>query len=85
MRRKDFAILIAGLIGGFAAGYAYCWWRTPLPQLVNDQGRSKVQNPARIVLQTGEAINRMKPLLQPIAAGRIPSPLDIYQIAQGVN
>lgn len=85
MKGRDTAFFLGGLLGGFAIGYVVCWVRRPLPQLVDEQGRSKMQNPARLVLQTGDAINKIKPVLQPIASGRIPSPLDLYQIAQGVN
>ena len=85
MTGRDTGFFLGGLLGGFAIGYVICWTRRPMPQLVDDQGRSRMQNPARLVLQTGDAIGKIKPILQPIAAGRIPSPLDLYQIVQGVN
>ena len=85
MKGRDFGFFLAGVMGGFAVGYTICWWNRPLPQLVGQDGRPVTQNPARIILQTGDAINRVKPVLQPIASGKVPSPLDIYNLAQGVN
>lgn len=83
--QRNIGFLLGGLVCGYALGYAVCWWRRPLPQLVSADGRSVTQNPARIILQTGEAITRVTPVLQPIAGGRIPSPSDIFKIVKGVN
>lgn len=69
---------------GFAAGYAICWWYRPLPALVDEGGRSKVKNPARTLLDTSDSIQRIRPILVPIADGRVPSPSEIYNIVEGL-
>lgn len=69
---------------GFAAGYAICWWYRPLPALSGDGGRSKVQNPARTLLDTSDAIQKVRPILLPIAEGKVPSPSNIYNILTGI-
>lgn len=74
---------IGFLLGGFAVGYAICWWNRPLPVLQNEDQTSKVQNPAKTILRTGDAINNIRPLLIPISKGSIPSPSDIYDIVKG--
>ena len=80
MKGRDLAIVIAG----FAAGYAVCWWNRPLPALADDSGQSKVKNPAQTLLNTSDAIQRIRPILAPIARGVVPSPRDIYSIIEGI-
>lgn len=67
---------------GFAAGYAICWWNRPIPALASGSG-SKVQNPAKALIETSDAIQRVRPLLLPIANGAVPSPKNIYNILSG--
>ena len=79
MTQREKWFLLSGLLGGFAVGYAVCWWKRPLPQLMDSNtGAGKLTNPARTVLDAGESIDKMKPFLQPIARNQIPSPSDIY-------
>ena len=81
MTQREKWFLLGGLFGGFAVGYAVCWWFRPLPQLLDRKtGVGKLTNPARTVLQAGESIDRMKPVLQPIARNEIPSPSDLYKL-----
>jgi hypothetical protein len=74
---------IGFLLGGFAVGYAICWWNRPLPALQNTDQTSKVQNPAKTILQTADSIDNIRPLLIPISKGSIPSPAVIYDIIKG--
>jgi hypothetical protein len=84
MTNREVGFLVGGIAGGFAVGYALCWWNRPLPQLADSQGQSVTTGPVRLVLQTGDAINQLRPILTPLASGRIPSPADIYRIANSV-
>lgn len=67
---------------GFAAGYAICWWNRPMPLLVGQC--SKAQNPARALIDTSDAIQKVRPLLLPIAEGKVPSPSNLFNIVTGV-
>lgn len=75
-----------GLVAlGFAAGYAICWWYRPIPALASSGGGgSKMQNPAKVLLDTSDSIQRVRPLLLPIAEGKVPSPSNIYNIISGI-
>jgi hypothetical protein len=47
-------------------------------------GGSKFQNPAKVLLDTSDSIQRVRPLLLPIAEGKVPSPSNIYNIISGI-
>jgi hypothetical protein len=81
--KRDFPLLFLGAAAGFAVGYAICWWNRPMPQLVNDSGQAVTKNPAKTLLDTSDSIQRMRPVLAPLAKGEIPSPRVIYDIVTG--
>lgn len=74
---------------GFAAGFAVAKYTSPIcraprsgPFVV------PVQSTARGILNIGERIQDARPLLQPIADGRVPSPHDLVRAGArivGVN
>lgn len=80
MNKRYIGYFIAGLAVGYGAGYTICWWRRPIPQLVADDGKPMTQAPAKALLATGEAVQKLKPALIPLSKGNIPSPLDLYNI-----
>ncbi len=57
-----------------------------MPQLMDKQtGGSKVKTAANILLDTGSAIDKMKPALHTLAEGDIPRPKDIYALLKEVT
>ena len=80
MKKRTFGFIALG----FAAGYAVCWWYRPVPALASGGGGSKFQNPAKVLLDTSDSIQRVRPLLLPIAEGKVPSPSNIYNIISGI-
>lgn len=79
MNKRSFGLVALG----FAAGYVICWWYRPVPTLASGSG-SKMQNPAKVLLDTSDSIQRVRPLLLPIAEGKVPSPSNIYNIISGI-
>jgi hypothetical protein len=55
-----------------------------VPALASGGGGSKFQNPAKVLLDTSDSIQRVRPLLLPIAEGKVPSPSNIYNIISGI-
>lgn len=80
MNKRYIGYFLAGLAVGYGAGYTICWWKRPIPQLVAEDGKPMTQAPAKALLATGEAVQKLKPALIPLAKGAIPSPLDLYNI-----
>lgn len=84
MDKRAFGYLLVGAAVGYGVGYAVCWWRRPLPQLVSKEtGEPITKKSAQVLLDTGAAIQKIKPTLTPLAKGEIPSPKDIYDIVRG--
>ena len=84
MTKKSIGYLLIGTAVGYGLGYAVCWWRRPLPQLVSKQtGEPLTKKSAQILLDTGTAIQNIRPTLVPLAKGEVPSPRDIYDIIRG--
>jgi hypothetical protein len=83
--KRDITFLLSGALVGYGLGYAICWWRRPLPQLANDEGKSLLKSPATTILLAAESIRKFEPLLKPLAAGEIPAPRDIYNAKKGVG
>lgn len=83
--KRDIPVLILGFAAGYAVGYAICWWGRPMPQLVDDNGQAVTKNPAQTLLNTSDSIQRIRPLLTPLAKGEIPSPRTIYDIVTGIK
>ena len=84
MKGRDVALVVGGFALGYAVGYAVCWWKRPLPALASDGGGSKLKNPAKVILDSSDAVQKFRPILAPIAAGQIPSPANIYDIVSGL-
>ena len=86
MDNKAILYLVCGASLGYALGYTICWWNRPMPQLMDKQtGGSKVKSAANILLDTGSAIDKMKPALHTLAEGEIPRPRDIYALIKEVS
>jgi hypothetical protein len=86
MDKKALFYIVCGAGLGYALGYTICWWHRPMPQLMDKQtGGSKVKTAANILLDTGSAIDKMKPALHTLAEGDIPRPKDIYALLKEVT
>lgn len=83
MTKKYFGYFLAGAAVGYAAGYVVCWWNRPIPQLVVDN-KPITQAPAKALLNTGDAIQKIRPALVPLAQGDIPTPKVLYDMIRGV-
>ena len=84
MNKRYFGYFLAGAAIGYSAGYVVCWWNRPIPQLVKDDNKPMTQAPAKALLNTGDAIQKIKPALIPLSQGAIPTPRDLYNMIRGV-